>query len=66
MYCQKYFYFLLGRRADRSKAVLLFWIIFVACVSCLSFLCCLVCFLQPCGDLLGKYLVCCVTFLYTS
>ena len=37
---------------DRSKAVLLFWIIFVICVSCLS--CFLVCSLQPCGHLLGK------------
>ena len=37
---------------DRSKAVLLLWIIFVIYVSCLS--CCLVCSMQPCGHLLGK------------
>ena len=35
-----------------SKTVLLFWILFVIYVSCLS--CCLVCSLQPCGHLLGK------------
>ena len=37
---------------DRSKAVLLLRILYVICVSCLS--CCLVCSLQPCGQLLGK------------
>ena len=37
---------------DRSKAVLLVWILFVICVSCLSY--CLVCSLQPSGHLLGK------------
>ena len=36
---------------DRSKAVLLLWIIFVIYISCLS--CFLVCSLQPCGHLLG-------------
>ena len=36
----------------RSKAILLLWILFAICVSCLS--CCLVCSLQPCGHLLGK------------
>ena len=39
--------------AYRTKAKLLLWIIFVAGVSCLSLLCCLVCFLRPCGRLLG-------------
>ena len=39
---------------DRSKAVLLLWIHFVISVSCLSLSYCLVCFLQPCGHLLGK------------
>ena len=34
--------------ADRFKAGLLLWIFVVACVSC-----CLVCFLQPFGHLLG-------------
>ena len=38
---------------DRSKAVLLLWILFVICVSCLSvILSCL--FLQPCGHMLGN------------
>ena len=37
---------------DRSKAVLLLWIICVTCILCLS--CSLVCSLQPCGHLLGK------------
>ena len=37
---------------DRSKVVLLFWILFVIYVLCLS--CFLVCSLQPCGHLLGK------------
>ena len=37
---------------DRSKAVLLLWIIFVIYVLCLS--CFLVCSLQPCCHLLGK------------
>ena len=37
---------------DRSKAVLLLWILFVIFVSCLS--CCPVCSLQPFGHLLGK------------
>ena len=40
------------KNTDRSKAVLLLWIIFVIYVSCLS--CFLVCSLQPCGHLLGK------------
>ena len=39
---------------DRSKAVLLLWILFVNCVLCLSLSYCLVCFLQPCSHLLGK------------
>ena len=29
-----------GSHADRSKAMLLLWILFVSCVSCLSLLCC--------------------------
>ena len=54
---------------DRSKAVLLLWIIFVICGSCLSLRYYLVCSLQPCGHLLGKdwplgSLVCFVTFPY--
>ena len=36
---------------DRSKAVLLLWVIFAIDVSCLS--CCLVCSLLPCDYLLG-------------
>ena len=36
---------------DRSKTVLLFWIVFVVCVSCINYI---VCSLQPCGHLLGK------------
>ena len=39
---------------DRSKVVPLLWSLFVIYVSCLSFLCCLVCSLQPCDHLLGK------------
>ena len=39
---------------DRSKAVVLFRIISVICVSCLSLSYCLVCSLQPCDHLLGK------------
>ena len=35
--------------SDRSKAVLLLWILYVSCLSCF-----LVCSLQPCGHLLGK------------
>ena len=31
--------------ADRSQSVLLLWINFVVCVSCLFLLCCLVCFM---------------------
>ena len=56
---------------DRSKAVLLLWILFVICVLCHTILSG---FLQPYGDLLGKgwplgSLVCdvscvCVTFAY--
>ena len=38
----------------RSKAALILWILFVICVSCLSLLCRVVCFLQPCDNLLGK------------
>ena len=38
--------------ADRPKVVLLLWIIFVVCVSCLSLPCGLVCFSQPCGHLI--------------
>ena len=37
---------------DRSKAVLLLWILNIIYGSCLS--CCLVCSLQSCGRLLGK------------
>ena len=37
---------------DRSKVVLLMWVIFVIYVSCLS--CFLVFSLQPCGHLLGR------------
>ena len=37
---------------DRSKAVLLLWIIFVICASCLS--CFLACSLKLCGHPLGK------------
>ena len=42
---------------DRSKAVLLLWIIFVIYVSCLSFLCCFFCSLRPCDHLLVKSLL---------
>ena len=42
---------------DRSKAVLLLWILFVICVSCLSLSHCLVCPLQPCGQGKGWPLV---------
>ena len=53
---------------DRSKAVLLLWILFVIYVSCFSFLCCRVCLLQPCDHLLGKGLplgsLVCDVFLY--
>ena len=41
-----------GFLTDRSKAGLLFGILFVTYVSCLS--CCLVCSLQPFGHLFGK------------
>ena len=41
--------------ADRSKAVLLSWILFVSCISCLSLFCCLVC---PCSLMV----ICCKTF----
>ena len=44
-----------GFLTDRSKAGLLFGILFVTYVSCLS--CCLVCSLQPFGHLLGKLLL---------
>ena len=38
---------------DRSKVVILLWILFVICVSCSSVI--LSCIsLQPCGHLLGK------------
>ena len=62
--------------ADRTKAVLLLWILCVICASCLSLSYCFVCCLQPCGHLLGKRLplgslvcdglkfLCFVTFLY--
>ena len=43
---------LLWVNTDRSKAVLLLWIICVIYVSCLS--CFRVCSLLPCGHLLGK------------
>ena len=39
---------------DRSKAVLIWWIIFVIFVLCLPLVYCIVCSLQPCGHLLGK------------
>ena len=39
---------------DRFKVVLLLWIPFVICVSCLTLSYCLVCSLQHCGYLLGK------------
>ena len=35
--------------ADRSRVVLLLWIVFVIYASCLFLLCCLVCSLGPCG-----------------
>ena len=38
---------------DRSKVVLLLWIFFAICVSCM-YVNFLVCSLQPCGHLLGK------------
>ena len=40
----------------RCKVVLLLWILFLICVSCLSLSVsyCLVCSLQPCDHLLGK------------
>ena len=57
---------------DRSKAVLLLWIIFVIYCSCLSLLCRLVYSLQPSVYLHGKYwpfgslvcdiLLCLITF----
>ena len=37
---------------DRSKVVLLLWILFVIYVLCLT--CCFVCSLPSCGHLLGK------------
>ena len=40
--------------ADRSKGLLVLWIILFIYVSCLSLLCCRVCFLQPYLHLLGK------------
>ena len=40
--------------SDRSKVVLLLWILFVTCVSRLSLLYCLVFSLHPCHHLLGK------------
>ena len=53
---------------ERSRAVLLLWIFFVIYVSRLSLLCCLVCFLRPCGRLLGKewpiVFLCLVCFWY--
>ena len=57
---------------DQFKVVLLLWIIFVICFSCLSLSYCRVCSLQPCGHLVGKVLslfcvmffLCFVTFLY--
>ena len=39
---------------DRSKAVLLLWILFVICVLRLPLIYCLVCSMQPCGHVLGK------------
>ena len=39
---------------DCSKGVLLLWILFVVCVSCLSLSCYLECSLQPCGHLRGN------------
>ena len=39
---------------NRSKAVLLMWILFVIYDSCLSLVYRLVCSLQPCDYLLGK------------
>ena len=38
---------------ERSKAVPLLWILFVACVLCLTLSHCLVCSLQLCDHLLG-------------
>ena len=56
--------------ADRSKAMLFLWILFVSHVTCLSLLCCLVCSLQPCGHLLGRTdllsLLCAVFSLFLS
>ena len=40
--------------SQRSKVMLLLWILFVIYVSCFSLLYCLVCSLQPCDQLLGK------------
>ena len=39
---------------EGSKAQLLLWIFFAIHVSCLSLLCCLVRFLQPCDHQLRK------------
>ena len=39
---------------DRLKVVVLLWIFFVICVSRLYLLFCIVCSLQPCGNLLEK------------
>ena len=36
---------------ERYKAVLLLWTLFIFCVSCLSFSYCLVCPMQPCGQI---------------
>ena len=39
---------------DRSKAVLLLWILFIIYVLSVSLICCLVCSLQICHYLMGK------------
>ena len=40
------------RFTDHSKAVVLLWILFIICASCLT--CCLVCTLKPYSHMLGK------------
>ena len=54
---------------DRSKVVLLLWVIFVIYVLCMS--CFLVCSMQHCGHLLGKgwplgFLVCSVLLCFVT
>ena len=56
-----------GNFSDRSKAVLLLWILFAIYVSCLSLLCCLVCSLRPvvtCWEKSDLLALLCVLFAY--